>query len=276
MINDDLGLDWSYDPNVTRSPGVRMLKFDDDRDKRVIFRHHAERNVQRSREEGRPIFDKKVLMQISWLGDDTQVIERPATEIDKRQYRTQWEQFCNRQEQVPEGTPVEHLFPANPEVSANLRGIGIHIVEQLARLSPHAIDNIRGAQEWVNKAKKYLEIAEKGVDYHRFEMSEESHKREVSALNAQIKMLSDQVNLLAQAQKMVAAPVSGMQPMMSEFPQSPQKIAPLPPLNEWESPVPGLLLDEDPKPTKPRGWPKGKPRRSAQGEPDDSVEFKED
>jgi hypothetical protein len=58
------------------------------------------------------------------------------------------------------GTPIEHLFPTDPETAKTLRGFGIDTVELCSRLTPHATDTIgMNSQHWVTSAKRYLERA---------------------------------------------------------------------------------------------------------------------
>jgi hypothetical protein len=63
----------------------------------------------------------------------------------------------------PDGTPIEHLFPINPETPKMLRGHGVVTVELCSRLTPVAFQTLRGAaQSWKHRAKRYLESAKNG------------------------------------------------------------------------------------------------------------------
>src|SRR5207253_2854770 len=109
---------------------------------------------------------------------------------DKRRWPMQWSQFQQNKEQKPAGTPIDLLYPEHPSVAANLRGWGIHTIEQCAELTGNAIDNIgMGAQRYCNDAVKYIEAAEKGVGASRM-------RHEMDELMGQVRVLTQQVELL--------------------------------------------------------------------------------
>lgn len=149
----------------------------------VHFYNHLELDRPASREAGRPVHKKIVYVRIQEPGQTHTIIEKPATDDLKQTYWRQWDQFSKNQEQVPEGTPIENLFPHDPQIVANLRGWGFHVVEQLARASGHAIDTVgMGMQTWVNQANQYLERAKAGVSHHQFEAQREQYERKIKVL----------------------------------------------------------------------------------------------
>jgi hypothetical protein len=76
-----------------------------------------------------------------------------------------------------------------------LQSNSIHTVEQLANLSGHAIQSIgMGCQEWVNKAGKYMEQANRGVDYHRFNKALEEKDQQIATLTRQVEEMSRRIN----------------------------------------------------------------------------------
>src|SRR5262245_58117461 len=104
----------------------------------VTFYSRAEHNPARSEAEGRPVYDAVDFLKVMHPGErDT--VDRPVNEMDKYRWPEQWARYQQRKEQVPDGTPMEHLFPQNPEVVAMLRHQRFHTVEQLAEASDTAI-----------------------------------------------------------------------------------------------------------------------------------------
>ncbi len=151
-------------------------------------------NVHESRTQGKRICEDRDFVKIQHPGESLNIVDRPVQDSDKFRWPRQWAMFAEGKKQVPDGIPVTLLYPDRPSITDTLIGYNIHTVEQLANLSAHGIGTVgMGCQEWVNKAVKYLEHAQKGVDFHRFntEMAEKDQKiatleRQVSEMNAKM------------------------------------------------------------------------------------------
>jgi hypothetical protein len=163
---------------------------------RVIFYKKPVLNAMKSREEGRQVFDAEIFVRSHMPGEERlQENDRPATDEHKRRWPRQWAAFQQNREYVPDGTPIEHLFPANPEIPAMLRWHGFHTIDLLAKATPVAIETVgMGMSDWIAKAKKYLEEGRRGVDYHKIEEMEARHAREIRALQNQIGDLVGRLN----------------------------------------------------------------------------------
>lgn len=156
----------------------------------VMFFKKALHNPAKSLETGRPYYDEKVYVRIHPPGERLNIIERAAKGDDARRWPNQWAQFSQNKEQIPEGTPIGHLYPDKPSIEATLRASGVFTIEQCADLSGHAIDNVgMGAQAWVNAAKKYLDYANKGVSAAKFRAEMEEKDRELKVLRKQVEEL---------------------------------------------------------------------------------------
>jgi hypothetical protein len=149
-------------------------------DDRVYLNHDFEPN-EISREP-------KLYIRISPPGEFGNVIERPATDRDKKTHARQWEQFERGEPQVVEGEPIEKLaalYPNGKKVVAVLEKAGVFTLEQLAGLSGHAIDTLgggMGGQKWVTDGKRLLAEIGKGV-------STTDYKRDIERLEARIRAL---------------------------------------------------------------------------------------
>lgn len=185
-----------YDPQEVGSRGYGMASSGPSDDRLIVlFFNKSVLNVARSKAEGKRIFEAREFVKIQHPGETLNIVERPVLEDDKRRWPRQWDHFIRGNDQIPDGIPVTLLFPAQPNISDMLRGYNVHTVEQLAALSGHAISTIgMGCQEWVNKAAKYLEQAQKGVDFHRFEKAIEEKDRQIATLQRQLNEMSRQVN----------------------------------------------------------------------------------
>ena len=240
----------------------------------VVFRWESIRNPAKSREAGRPIYERQMYVTIQPPGERLNIIDRPVLESDKHRWPRQWNAFISNRAFVPEGTPIAQLFPANPEVADMLRGLGIHTVELCAKMTPHAIDSVgMGAQDWVNHARRYLDTAKNGVDYHKIEAMEEKHRHENNALKNQIADLTMRLNAMQSSMASLPAPVAPVSaaPLQRQGYVQPAELKlvperPEPPPEVWVAPPEGFVSEEEPSkaaseaPATKRG--PGRPRKN--------------
>lgn len=163
----------------------------------VIFYAKSIDDAMASRQAGRRICRNVDFIRMHPPGERLNIIDRPATDDDKMRYASQWHRYTLSQSQVPEGTPIDLLFPNHPNVADMLRAVSIFTVEQCANLSAHAIESIgMGAQEYVNKAKKYLESAKQGANFHAIQKELEEQKNANQVLQTQLNMAIAQIKAL--------------------------------------------------------------------------------
>lgn len=176
------GIDWAP------GGGHGMVKFGNQGDSNllVVFYSKAVENTIKSQAAGRRICENHIYITIQHPGESLNKVDRPVTENDKQRFPRQWSAFVQNRTQVPEGTPIDLLFPNHPAVGENLRAMGVFTIEQCAALSAFAIDSIgRGGQEYVNKAQLYIKSADKGKAFHEFQ-------KEKAELMQRIKLLEQQ------------------------------------------------------------------------------------
>lgn len=176
-----------------------MVEFNGgDRNLLVMFYNRSVQNAAKSLAAGRPIHEDRIYIKIQQPGEMLNVIDRPVTDEDKQRFRGQWSNFVHDRTQAPEGTSIDQLFPNHPSVAENLRAYGVFTVEQCAELSAHAIDTIgRGAQEYQNKAKKYLDSANKGANFHILQKENEDLRQNMKIQENQIAQLRAQLDAFA-------------------------------------------------------------------------------
>ena len=160
----------------------------------VMFYMKAVSNPAKSAEVGRPYFDDKIYVRIHPPGERLNIVDREATDLEKRRYPMQWQQFQQNAPQVADGTPVDMLFAASPATAGALKASGVHTVEQLAKLSAHAIETIgMGCQQWVNEAVRYLEVANKGVKASQLKQILEEKDREIHSLKNKLELVQSEL-----------------------------------------------------------------------------------
>ncbi len=187
------GIDWE----VPGSHG--QVKFGNDRLTLAVFYTRSVLNPAKSKEANRPIHDNHTYVRIQPAGERLNIVDRPVQDNDKRRWPEQWRQYLAGKTQVPEGTPIELLFPNHPAIADTLKGCNVYTVEQLANLSGNAIDSVgMGAQDWVNKANAYLSSAEKGKDYQKLAQNLEAAQSEIRVLKNQLAVAVGQIRSFEQ------------------------------------------------------------------------------
>lgn len=183
------------DVNSIAANGYGMVTYGPTDDKLIVgFYKKSVLNAAKSREEGRPIYEGRDFVKIQHPGETLNIVDRPANEHDKQRFPRQWSQYERGVTQIPDGVPLNQLFPDKPQIVDMMRGYNIHTVEQLANLSGQAIGTVgMGCQEWVNAAKRYMERAEKGVDHHKFETAMAAKDAQIAALQRQVAEISSLV-----------------------------------------------------------------------------------
>ena len=162
-----------------------QVQYGDDSKLFVQFYWKSVINDYKSREHNRPFFENKEYIIIQTPGETLNQINRPVKDEDKMRFPRQWQQFQLSKTQVPEGTPIELLFPNTPAFADTLKSRGVYTIEQAAELSGNAIDNVgMGGQELVNKAQLYLKQAGNGKAYNKLRTELEKKDHEIKVLMA--------------------------------------------------------------------------------------------
>lgn len=170
------------------SQGYGMVTYGPTDDKLIVgFYKKSVLNQARSRSEGKPIHEGRDFVKIQHPGETLNIVDRPVKDDDKQRWPRQWHSYQQGVRHMPDGVPINLLFPAKPEIETMLRGYNIHTVEQLAGLSAEAISTVgMGAQDWVNAANRYMERANKGVNHHQFEKALAEKDSQIAALTRQV------------------------------------------------------------------------------------------
>lgn len=164
----------------------------------VTFYKRPVHNPHKSKMEGRPIYDKIDFVSIRQPGE-RDCVDRPATDHDKARFAAKWAAYEQALQPGEEGTPLALLFCGYEEVNIPpmLESLGVHTVEQLANLTATAIQNVgMGGQQWVNKAKSFLEKSVQGQSFHRLERENEQNRNKIAVLERQLSEAVQQINQL--------------------------------------------------------------------------------
>lgn len=201
-----------FAPPTGIDPNTGSVTFGRDDNLLVFFHNVPTPNPLKSQANGGiPIFDTVVHCHIQQPGE-RDYADPPATDMHKQRFAKQWAAFEKGQEPIPEGTPIDMLFPRNPEIPPTLRAIGIHTIQQMASLSEAGIQRIPiGGRQWVESAKQYLGKAEGGAGFHKLSMELEKQRvagevkdQQIASLTAAVQQLEAKLQIMAPARPMPA------------------------------------------------------------------------
>jgi hypothetical protein len=174
----------------------------------VLFKTHAFENQDKTKKEGRPIYDDCEICEIRAPGSkDVKVFlatdfshwqDNPLTGQQHKvsyaeRFRHQYQQFKAQATQTKSGTPLEFAKFLSEGRRAELRAQNVYTIEQLALIEGAELKNL-GPQgrEFKNQAIEYIEDSRQSAPNKQLEA-------ELEALRARNAVLEDDVSLLRSA-----------------------------------------------------------------------------
>lgn len=149
-----------------------------------IFDVHAVKNEQKSKEEGRPIFDDKVYIRIIVPGSKDE-IHRLARDEDKKRFPESWRAFSERREAQATGTPTGMWQELHPSQVAELAAVHVTTVDQLALLSDEAVMQLgQGYMDLRKKAQVFITTRDRAESYDGMKARIAELEAEVARLQA--------------------------------------------------------------------------------------------
>jgi hypothetical protein len=126
-------------------------------------------NQQKSKEEGRPIFEDKEFIKIMIPGSKSNVIDRVARQTDVARFPEHYNRFKLRTDQnLIEGTRLEEWPGITRGQCEELKFFNVFTVEQLANLAASSAGNIMGIQALKTKASAYLDSSKENATAEKF------------------------------------------------------------------------------------------------------------
>lgn len=181
-------IDWNGHVGMVHQADRRFVEF---------FRGQRH-NAAASAQAGRPIYDTIDMVKIIHPGErDVHIL--PAHDGHKAEFHRQWAAYqAGQSAEVAAGTPIDTLYPSDPALVKQFQAMHIFTAEQLAGLTEQGISRLgMGGRAHVERAKKYLEHAERmsGSSALQRELDEEKAKNAV--LHENMARMQEQLQALA-------------------------------------------------------------------------------
>jgi hypothetical protein len=126
-------------------------------------------NQQKSKDEGRPIFEDKEFIKIMIPGSKSNVIDRVVRQSDFSRFPEHYRRFKARIDQdLVEGTRLEEWPGITRGQCEELKFFNVFTVEQLATLAASSAGNIMGIQALKTKATIYLDSSKDNATAEKF------------------------------------------------------------------------------------------------------------
>lgn len=162
------------------------VRFGSEQQMLAIFFRGTKRDNFQSQQAGYPIEKGVDMIEIRQFGEKDST-KREVTQADQYRFPQQWAAYQAGRQQVQEGTPLDLLFPKNPEVVATLKANNIHTIQALAAV-PDSV-SLPFIGEHRGKAKTFLEGIDKGKGFHALEKKLEDAELRNMELEDRLKAL---------------------------------------------------------------------------------------
>ena len=134
-------------------------------------------------EAGRPIYKDVEYVEITMAGDRNNILNRKASDVDKKRFARQYENFKSGITQSADGTPIEQWPMVSRSKAEELKHFNIHTVEALAEVPDTGIQAMgMGARALVEQAKTFLAVANETADTSKLVAENENLKSEIGVL----------------------------------------------------------------------------------------------
>ncbi|MGE0238406.1 MAG: hypothetical protein AB7F09_20040 [Parvibaculaceae bacterium] len=172
-----------------------MTDLADTRHLHIEFKHEPLRNMDRSKKEGRPIFEDQEVVVIKFVGDRRKELVAPAREKFTRDRATgEWmsyaqafpkhyEAFLNGRSALLDGTPLSEAAFLKPAQVKEFEALNLHTVEQLAAVEGTALQRLgMYGRDHKNKAIDYLESSKDRAVEYRLKQENDDLRRRIEVL----------------------------------------------------------------------------------------------
>ena len=163
----------------------------------VRFEMYPLQSPEKSKAEGRPVFDEVEFIEIRVPGDKTMTVHRPVREADKQRFGAAYRNWkaTGVSDGAFSGTPLKEWPQVSRSQCEELSFFGVKTVEQLANVTDGNLRNIGPLLALREKARDFIAAAKKGAPVAQM-------RDELAARDSEIALLKQQMaQVLAAAEK---------------------------------------------------------------------------
>jgi hypothetical protein len=171
-------------------------RYKDDDKLFVKFSYYPIQNEEKSREEGRPIYEDKELITIMIPGDKDNIIQREARPQDKMRFRRQYEAFKARAADVLVGTPLEKWAYLTQGQVEELKYFNIFTVEQLVGMPDVHAQQFMAINKIRTAAKAYLEATKSEAPIAQLQAKLDEKDSQIASLEEALKEQAARIQAL--------------------------------------------------------------------------------
>jgi len=165
----------------------------------VKFYMRPVQDEAKSASEGRPIYTDKEYVEIRTPGNQTNVIQRPVSDMDRQRFRHAYRAFKEGEVEQVTGTPlVEAPWITRSQVE-ELAHLRIRTMEHLADVGDDVCTRVPGLYTLKDRAKKMMEKSKDAAPVTELQAKNEELRNELEALKITIKEQSEVILALKAA-----------------------------------------------------------------------------
>jgi hypothetical protein len=142
-------------------PKVFEDRYSDEKKVWVRFYVNLVEDQQETEKQGRPIFKEKEYVEIRTPGNETNILNRPVSQMDKDRFPRHYELFQRGLSDAVVGTPLSEMLWVKRTMAEELKYLKILTVEHLAAVNDDVCGRVPGLTDLKTKARQYLEAASK-------------------------------------------------------------------------------------------------------------------
>lgn len=136
-------------------------------------------------------FRDTVMIQIMVPGDKRNIVVREAREDDKERFAAAFKKFEDGNADVLDGFPLSQWPMASRAMVEELKYLGFHTVEHVARAADIACAKHPGLRELKSRAAAWLQAQQDAAPIEKLNSALESRDKEIEALKAQMAQMAD-------------------------------------------------------------------------------------
>jgi hypothetical protein len=147
--------EYEYDPKTFED------RYGEDAKVWVKFYLNLVEDQAKSAEAGRPVFTEKEYVEIRSPGNETNIINRPVSDIDRNRFPRHYKMFKEGITDTIIGTPLSEMLWIKRTTAEELKHLKIITVEHLASVTDEVCGRMTGLYDLKAKANAYLENVSK-------------------------------------------------------------------------------------------------------------------